>query len=707
MEVKIIKSNRGEDILEYNNHTFYFAYKTKPTNIIRWRCTHRKCSAKLFTSGENMTIVRDESVHINHDDKNLNVYKINQLCKIKARESPYEKPAKILRNVVQNSTVSNGITTKDVSDLRRNIYNTKRKILPKFPVSLNEVHIMLLTMNIKTHTVKQFILMEHLIIVRNYSPNCLHGYFNNNYVPLVLVLLPNKTKQMYANFLNILVLECQNVGLILKPITVICDFEESIHIALREVWNNVNIFGCRFHLTQSWYRKIHYLGLCKAYKNNKTSEGEWLNNIFGWAVASSSSSFTTNACESFHSKFNSEFYHPHPQIFSFIKVPTDFQTDTYIKLSSLHITPRITSQTCQRTKQIQDALDQYNSKLILRTSFIELVAYKYKKRVSIKTVKLFHLQLIAKHKILSKQIFQINIAKLILGLWISLSKSIYRNTIEKIIDFNFGANYNSHFLLPEDGANYISLFWCKLQTHFKKMVQITHVNANLTMNNNEKVHITETLEKQQECTASNIQIGTYHPHYTYVQKLEKSLIENGSFNRTNAAQQQPRVNQNLNENIENQVLAYVHLNPQDLKNKQTTPLQNRLSSTLTHNRSRKKIKFYFLVYDPLLINHILWTDERPHFYDGTLTGRRYLDFLRNDLQLLLDDLPLATHGAPAHNAQIVQEFLREKFIATHGPIKWPQGHLKNVVYADPLINIQDLKNKITHACNLLNQNQIL
>jgi len=70
MKVKIIKSNRGEDILEYNNHIFYFAYKTKTTNIIRWRFTcHRKCSAKLFTKGENMTIVRDESVHINHDEK--------------------------------------------------------------------------------------------------------------------------------------------------------------------------------------------------------------------------------------------------------------------------------------------------------------------------------------------------------------------------------------------------------------------------------------------------------------------------------------------------------------------------------------------------------------------------------------------------------------------------------------------------------------
>ena len=111
----------------------------------------------MFTTGENLTIVRDESVHVNHDEKNLNVYKLNQLCKIKTRESPYEKPPNILRNRVQNSTDSNVITTKDISDLRRNIYNTKRKILPKFPVSQNEVHSMLFTMDIKTQTGEPFI----------------------------------------------------------------------------------------------------------------------------------------------------------------------------------------------------------------------------------------------------------------------------------------------------------------------------------------------------------------------------------------------------------------------------------------------------------------------------------------------------------------------------------------------------------------------
>lgn len=67
----MIKSIPGEYILGYNTHNFYFAFKKKSTNIIRWRFTLRKCLAKIFTSGENITVVRDESSYINHDEKNL------------------------------------------------------------------------------------------------------------------------------------------------------------------------------------------------------------------------------------------------------------------------------------------------------------------------------------------------------------------------------------------------------------------------------------------------------------------------------------------------------------------------------------------------------------------------------------------------------------------------------------------------------------
>ncbi|XP_025416804.1 uncharacterized protein LOC112688013, partial [Sipha flava] len=57
----------------------------------------------------------------------------------------------------------------------------------------------------------------------------------------------------------------------------------------------------------------------------------------------------------------------------------------------------------------------------------------------------------------------------------------------------------------------------------------------------------------------------------------------------------------------------------------------------------------------------------PYFYDGTLTGIRYLDFLSNQLSIFMEDIPLNIRahlffqqdGAPAHNALIVHKYLEQ------------------------------------------------
>lgn len=63
----------------------------------------------------------------------------------------------------------------------------------------------------------------------------------------------------------------------------------------------------------------------------------------------------------------------------------------------------------------------------------------------------------------------------------------------------------------------------------------------------------------------------------------------------------------------------------------------------------------------------------PYFYDSTLNGRRYHDFLINEHPNMLDDLPLDIRanlifqqdGASAHNANIVRNHLNEYF-----PNRW-------------------------------------
>lgn len=109
----------------------------------------------------------------------------------------------------------------------------------------------------------------------------------------------------------------------------------------------------------------------------------------------------------------------------------------------------------------------------------------------------------------------------------------------------------------------------------------------------------------------------------------------------------------------------------------------------------------------------------PHFFPGTLTGPVYRDFLQNDLETMLEDVPLATiqnmwfmhDGAPPHFSITARRYLNRKFpnhwVGRGGPTPWPPrspdlnamdyyfwGHLKQIVYATPVDSIDDLRAKI-------------
>lgn len=112
----------------------------------------------------------------------------------------------------------------------------------------------------------------------------------------------------------------------------------------------------------------------------------------------------------------------------------------------------------------------------------------------------------------------------------------------------------------------------------------------------------------------------------------------------------------------------------------------------------------------------------PYFFNGSLTGQRYSDFLRNQLQDYLDELTVNEYvniifqqdGAPPHNAQIninhLNAMFQNNWIGTRGPIHWPArspditpldfflwGYVKNEVYLTPPNNIDELKDRISEA----------
>jgi hypothetical protein len=68
-----------------------------------------------------------------------------------------------------------------------------------------------------------------------------------------------------------------NLGLCIK--TIHLDFEDRMHVTVTNLFPDVVIRSCRFHLSQAWWRKIQALGLAKEYKKNVTDISKWLHHF--------------------------------------------------------------------------------------------------------------------------------------------------------------------------------------------------------------------------------------------------------------------------------------------------------------------------------------------------------------------------------------------------------------------------------------------
>lgn len=253
----------------------------------------------------------------------------------------------------------------------------------------------------------------------------LHCLMNGHYVPVVFCLLPNKTKETYVLLFNSVICKCKELGLTFHPDKVVADFEIAIHEAIKSVWSEgVVLLGCRFHLGQAWFRKLQNLGLASVYKNRDSPDGTWLRHIFGlsylppqevgecfaiemsedkptnsvidlfsdylvdtyisedatfppsiWAEQSSSISHTTNACESFHSKFNSLFYSTHPDIYTTIDVLKTFQSEIYLKINGISKRPYKRKHVLEKQERIEKWINLFQTGKCTRIEYVRNISY--------------------------------------------------------------------------------------------------------------------------------------------------------------------------------------------------------------------------------------------------------------------------------------------------------------------------------------------
>lgn len=118
----------------------------------------------------------------------------------------------------------------------------------------------------------------------------------------------------------------------------------------------------------------------------------------------------------------------------------------------------------------------------------------------------------------------------------------------------------------------------------------------------------------------------------------------------------------------------------------------------------------------------------PHFFDRTLRGEKYVNFLDTTFDIFFNEIPpneqrsaiFQQDGAPPHNVRAATDYLNNKFmewIGKSGTIRWPPnspdltpldtflwGYLKNKVYGNNLNNEDDIKNSVRDEINILNNN---
>ncbi|XP_068212575.1 uncharacterized protein [Palaemon carinicauda] len=97
-----------------------------------------------------------------------------------------------------------------------------------------------------------------------YQLYTIHCLTSERVILCVYALLPNKRQAAYEDILqNLLTINPR-----LHPKTFLIDFEQAARSAIEEIFPNVTVKGCLYHLSQSIYRKVQNEGLQTKYQTD-------------------------------------------------------------------------------------------------------------------------------------------------------------------------------------------------------------------------------------------------------------------------------------------------------------------------------------------------------------------------------------------------------------------------------------------------------
>ena len=452
----LTQTERGKQCIVNDNYVYRFSHVLKKSGNATWRCCQDKCSARIETNSEVSEIVH-YAVNHNHEADARKAEKVILRAKAKKQADDVTvKPSRIIQSQLESMEESS-LQTTDLRNVTQSVHRARRKNQPAQPKCRADVHRILQEMNVKTSKGEQFVLCNDepsgiiifgtksnlknlccdvdFVLIDGTFKSCpkyfyqlytFHGGKGNTYVPLLYALLPSKTEQCYTKLWDFVFSLCTQNDVTFTPRAISVDFERAMINVIQAMLPNTRISACRFHLGQSFWRKIQEYGLSPLYKNKDTEESKWLTKCFGlsflepvdagyafaedimndempensdcerfanyltnnyidttasfppelWAATPNDDVIrTNNAAESFHAHLNGQFYSHHPTIFILLDVLKKLQATTYVKARALLRPSNTNSST---TNYAQKQYEKYRNGDITRASFITAMGYKFK-----------------------------------------------------------------------------------------------------------------------------------------------------------------------------------------------------------------------------------------------------------------------------------------------------------------------------------------
>lgn len=297
MNVFICSAGRGK-VLMCDNFQFH-RQKTTATKFY-WKCSHHGCPSTLHTNVGNMNdndfvieVLKDPNDH-NHVPEMENINRklfVNELQQ-RIITDPTETPFGIYTNTVVNSEQREQ-DMPTFNSVQSIIKRKRNRVLPSIPHDVEDLEIPIqFSRTVNNARFKYYqnndwgilmfasagninaLLTCNVLMVDGTFKTCpspyaqfftIHGNCNGHIIPLIFILLRDKTAAVYSKVFRVLK---RKTGNRLNPVKFISDFETGLLAALEMEFPNAIRHCCLFHLTSNIWKYVQQIGLSGDYMND-------------------------------------------------------------------------------------------------------------------------------------------------------------------------------------------------------------------------------------------------------------------------------------------------------------------------------------------------------------------------------------------------------------------------------------------------------